>query len=616
MRARKPGCGVRDEMAGYLERRILTSFLRSRGIDPGILERFYGEEFDVPDDDVLFFCEKPTIWDVLEQFERTFDERQKKFRGVALTPRFVVDYINERVILENEKEVPSIIDPACGSGVFLIDALFKLKEKTGKSYRDLVEGYIWGIDIDPRAVRRAKIMLSLVVFEHEGEFPRVLNIFTGNSLDRGFLSESLGRRRFSAVVGNPPYVRIQNLNEELREIVKRWSFSRGDTDMFIPFFELGIELLEDGGKVGYITPNSYFTSKAGRELRRFLQKGKLIEEIVDFDHHQIFDGLTTYTAITIVSKRRRKYFIFKKIEDASQITNLRKVRGRKINFGELDFTKWNLSKDRRIVRVMERAPYKLKDVADIRVGIATLADRVFIIDETIEDKGYFVKRFDGVDFLIEKEITKEIIKASIIKSEDDIRRNKRRIIFPYKKAEGRYVLLLEDELRNMYPKTYDYLLSCRDVLMRRDRGKRSYDSWFAFGRSQGINSTFGKKILTPPMAPSPTFVICDKEDATFYSGYGIFPKREPFTDLLVLKKILNSGVVRRYIENTSRSYRGGWKSYSKIFLADIGLPEMDEEHIRYLREESDQRLVDEFLEELYDRTQARRFLIVELRTPS
>ncbi|MEO0088220.1 MAG: N-6 DNA methylase, partial [candidate division WOR-3 bacterium] len=348
----------------------------------------------------------------------TIDENYRKLNGAVYTPLFVVDYINKKVILENDTTNIKVIDPACGSGVFLIDALFKLKEKTKKSYKELVENYIYGIDIDPRAVKRTKILLSLVVFEKEGKIPDKLNIYNGNSLDRSFLKNFLKNEKFNAVVGNPPYVRIQNLDENTRELIRKyWRFVRGDTDIFIPFIELGIELLEENGKMGYITPNSYFTTYAGKELRKFLQQNGLIEEIVDFDDYQVFEGLTTYTAITIISKKRKRYFVFKKIKN-SKVIDLENLKGEKVYYNELNFIKWNLvaTRDKKLISMVENAPYKLKDIADIRVGLATLADDVYIIEDPIEEEEYFIKIFKGKKFLIEKEITKEIIKASILKT--------------------------------------------------------------------------------------------------------------------------------------------------------------------------------------------------------
>jgi len=233
------------------------------------------------------------------------------------------------------------------------------------------------------------------------------------------------------------------------------------------------------------------------------------------------------------------------------------------------------------------------------VGLATLADRVYILENLEEEGEYFIKYFNGNKFLIEKEITKEIIKVSIVKSEKNILKNKRRIIFPYKKVNDRYVIINEEELKEKFPETFKYLLFCKDILIKRDKGKKEYETWYAYGRTQGINTTFGKKILTPPMALNPTFVVCEKEDATFYSGYGIFPKIKPFTDLYLLKKILNSEIMKIYIETVAKSYQGGWKSYSKTFIKNFGLPKLSDEQVEFLREEKDQKAISNFLKEVY-----------------
>ncbi len=101
------------------------------------------------------------------------------------------------------------------------------------------------------------------------------------------------------------------------------------------------------------------------------------------------------------------------------------------------------------------------------------------------------------------------------------------------------------------------------------------------------------------MALNPTFVVCEKEDTTFYSGYGIFPKIEPFTDLYLLRKILNSKIMKIYIENVSKSYQGGWKSYSKLFLMNFGIPHLSQEQVNFLRKEESKDIIDSFLEEVY-----------------
>ena len=398
------------------EQEILKKYLISKNLDyEYFLSKFYpkieisAELFETP-------TETLTIWEIIKKFETTIEERFKKLNGAFYTPYFVVDYINTRVILENSDKDIKVIDPACGSGVFLVDALLKLKPKLKKSYKELVEENIFGIDIDPRAVKRTEILLSLLVFEQEKSIPDRFNIYNGNSLDKDFLRKTLSGLKFPAIVGNPPYVRIQNLEDETKKIIRKyWKFIQGDTDIFIPFIELGIELMQENGKMGYITPNSYFTTHAGKNLRRFLQINKYIQELVDFNHYQVFEGITTYTTITIISKEPKTYFILKRVRNEEETKNLDNVESEKIYFRELNPEKWVLvsDKEKEIITMIENSHYKLKDIADIRVGLATLADKVYTIENPEEKGKYLVKFFAGEKFLIEKEITKEIIKVSI-----------------------------------------------------------------------------------------------------------------------------------------------------------------------------------------------------------
>ena len=76
--------------------------------------------------------------------------------------------------------------------------------------------------------------------------------------------------------------------------------------MYISFFELGFNLLNETGKLGYITPNTYFKTETAKALRYYLMEKKIIKKIIDFNHHQVFDDATTYSAITILDKSWRQ----------------------------------------------------------------------------------------------------------------------------------------------------------------------------------------------------------------------------------------------------------------------------------------------------------------------
>lgn len=103
------------------------------------------------------------------------------------------------------------------------------------------------------------------------------------------------------VIGNPPYVRVHNLNDNFNS-VKNYLFGNGGmTDLYIIFYEIGIKMLNQTGILSYITPSSFFTSVAGTNMRNYLLDNNLIESICDLKHFQAFNA-TTYTTIVCLNK--------------------------------------------------------------------------------------------------------------------------------------------------------------------------------------------------------------------------------------------------------------------------------------------------------------------------
>jgi type II restriction/modification system DNA methylase subunit YeeA len=102
------------------------------------------------------------------------------------------------------------------------------------------------------------------------------------------------------VIGNPPYIRIHDLKLDYR----KYSFtSEGMSDLYLIFFELSIKMLNATGEIIYITPNSFFTSNAAKKFREYLVENNLLKKIINLGHFNPFKGITTYPAITLISKQ-------------------------------------------------------------------------------------------------------------------------------------------------------------------------------------------------------------------------------------------------------------------------------------------------------------------------
>jgi type I restriction-modification system DNA methylase subunit len=582
---------------GFSKNEILNHFLRN--VDEKDQEKIRGivqkEKVDLD------------LESLIRMFELLIDPEYRKLNGAFYTPDFIVNYINNSVI--SSRNDARICDPACGSGAFLVNATRKISKITKRPVTEVIEKNIFGVDIDPRSVKRTKLLLTLLALQNKEDRKSIdFNIKVGDSLDpkafkwrQEFSQVFYEKGGFDSVIGNPPYVRIQNLDLDVKnKIQETWqTASEGNIDLYIPFFELGVELLNENGILGYISPNTYFTSRAGRRLRDFLRKNSLIDNILDFNHIQVFQDVTTYTCITRLSKSKKKGFEYRRMHQPGEISDLSKISFSNLKYSDLASNRWNLldDHDREIIQKIENAGTPLGHLARISVGLATLRDEIFILENPKKKGTYYVKQYKGKDFVIESNITKSIIKGNVIKSDKDVRRIRRRIIFPYRRTKKGPAIIPEETLGKRYPETYKYLRAVKKDLAKRDKGRKKYPAWYAYGRSQGLDTSFGQKILTPTMALWPTFVITRNRNATFYSGYGIYPNEgSPFyTRPEALANILNSDIMRFYIDKTSKVYQGNWKSYAKAFIHNFSIPNLTNEEISMLDQETDREKIEQFL---------------------
>jgi hypothetical protein len=203
-----------------------------------------------------------------------------------------------------------------------------------------------------------------------------------------------------------------------------------------------------------------------------------------------------------------------------------------------------------------------------------------------------------------------VYKISDFKTQSDILQNARRIIFPYK-VNGSASIIDEDIFQVKYPYCYEYLLSVKDELLARDKGKVKYNPFYAWGRTQGL-TRWGKKILNPTFSQHPRFLVVEDEEALFTNGYGIFFKESSHNDSLfgthslssiknidVVQKVLNSDIMHYYISRTSVAIEGGYPCYQKNFIEKFTIPELSHREVSELRSLSDRIGINMFLADKY-----------------
>jgi methylase of polypeptide subunit release factors len=591
-----------------LERHLIYSYLTNNKIDyskNSILADYFKDFEQIPQ---LYFDTSAlpisTIKELENHLELIIPVTDRKFNGAFFTPDYIIDFIINEV---QPQEKHKNLDPSCGCGAFLVGLTDYYKRTFNKSIKKIIQENIYGSDILEYNIHRAKLILTIYALQNGEQLSeKDFNLYHQDSLKANW------ENQFDNIVGNPPYVKFQDLTDENRTyLTKHWTTVEGGTfNLYFAFFELGYKLLKSTGKLGYITPNNYFTSLSGESIRKYFQDKKCVTRIIDFSHKKVFDA-QTYTALTFLNKQENDAITFDRIKDGySPEQFLPNANGSPNYIKDLNFKKWRLLKtdEQQNIKTIETIGKPIGKLFDICVGIATLKDEIFFIDGTKTKNGCYLKTTENGTFEIEKGAVKSVYKISDFKTQEESEQNTRKIIFPYIIKKGIATAIPENDFKNKFPKCYAYFLTEKENLLARDKGKVNFDPFFVWGRTQGLTRT-GKKILNPTFSLHPRFLLVEEHEAFFTNGYGLFFREPEIQSLFnepinpisklenidVVQKILNSCVMDYYVTKTSVAIEGGYPCYQKNFIEKFTIPELTEDEIELIRSLKDPVEIDEFL---------------------
>ena len=600
----------------------------------------------------------------------------KKSGGVCYTPTFVVNYIVdstfESLKIKNTGETIEklikykFLDPSCGSGSFLVKLFSRLiqaahtvpEKKSIKSTspsfsqkKQLLKNCVFGIDIDASAVEITKLSLILKLLEGEDQLILFAGIFmpelsgnirTGNSLIEPkdlssitdieikqktkplewstFQRDIEAQEGFSAIIGNPPYVRNQVFREfysEQADILagKYKSYESGNVDLYLPFVEKSLQLLKKDGIFSYIMPHRFWNADYGKALRNYIRDNYKLKEILNYRAEQVFDGVTIYTAIMSIQASQAKksykfrYFEGKPLIGPDPITKLAtevKLRGsedQKIIFEELSS------------EILNEDDWFFAPNA-IREKIIKLEEGSIPFSDFVSDAGLYQGVISGGDELLfkkeewsEKPLNKYIVK--LLKGSRDMKaftkpEIKEYLIYPYNLSGNAARLASLDEIRAESPEIADRLEASEDSLRLRvslkTKAKRNQDledfpdrfdkdedgnliwkylgdDYYKYVRNQALSSPKKSKVLVPSLFKRPTFIPdIDGEYVTSGSGSGggggyIFTlKDEYLNELKSLVAILGSDLLKLWFERRGDLFQGYYIGVDKANLKNVPIP--------------------------------------------
>lgn len=501
-----------------------------------------------------------------------------------------------------------IVDPACGSGVFLVMAFDFMKAELNRVNdkvaamrgvgsaapglfdpdSEILTNNLFGVDVNSESVEIAKLSLWVKTARRGKTLDSLdKNLKVGDSLieDSNFAYLSHGftwstafpdifaEGGFDIVLGNPPYVRQEFLGTMKPYLKDRFEVYHGVADLYCYFFERGLRLLKQGGRLGYISSSTFFKTSSGQPLRNFLRKKATLETVVDFGDLQVFEGVTTYAAILTIRREAPSsahatcFWNVDALPEANFRATFEKTAEKYPQAG-LSADSWELESP--VLKALREKIVTGKESLKVKYGsalygIKTGRNEAFIIDRSARDK-----------LISEDAKSAEVLKPWL--EGKDLKRWR---------AETRdlWIILFEkgwtnsrfgngDEAAHWQNLSKTYPAICRilepysEVCRKRtDKG----DYWWELRACDYYEAFENPKIVYKDIASSTPFFIDEENNYLANTGYFL-----PVAQWNLLA-YLNSTVFWFCYLSMSSQIRGGFVRFFSIFLEKMPVPSANSE---------------------------------------
>jgi len=529
------------------------------------------------------------------------DTSRRYERGIHYTPAPIVDYLVNTVLDRafagrsiDEIKGLRILDPSCGCGGFLIAALRhvlrRLDNHAGgandsrnswlQERFDVLGGMLFGIDIDEQAVAWTNRLLLLAVWEASvvesqqmsQQRALVLPDLRRNIVCQSFLDvepDSL-HGHVDTIIGGPPFVRLRELYKSQREQMSRYrqqfrSARHGQFDLYMLFIEKALNVLVDGGCLGFSVSNSFIRTLGGDKIRRIIAQRSRVIEIVEFEDKEVYPEAVTQIAMLSLAKstvlhQSSRHVLVKGVGNIrAKLNNL--LYG---NIGlasdlvthdmpshAFDWPDWHLLSHEDAVwlahiRLVGRPLEQF--LVGIGQGLNTGADDVFLMREvgrTFKQVVFGRSRVDDKTYRLEGDATRTVIRGRYIKGYQTPKSHDL-CIFPYDSA-GR--VLLEDDLKTNFPHAYQYLMHYRPRLAERP----ATDSvpWYAACHKMPDFFQCSPKLVSSKISSSSGFTLTDNPIIVCHNSVVVIAPDASKIDPHYLLGILNSNIFWRFIRLTT-----------------------------------------------------------------
>ncbi len=487
-------------------------------------------------------------------------------KGQIYTKPEVVEFMITSIGLNSSEDFNNarILEPSCGEGEFVVALVRRmLSSFVKKPNINKLKGMILAIDFVSSSMEITRSKVKAVLIGHGYKEDDVVILLDDWLKCGDFLLADI-KGKFTHVIGNPPYIRVENVPRSLLfEYRKRFSTMTDRADIYVAFYEKALNLLEKNGKLSFICTDRWTKNTYGKSLRKLISDKYGLELFIDLYGIDAFEKhVMTYPAITQISKRYCEETIIKRQtsfspDEANEI--LEDFKGQKTSLQKRkgivkEDKPWLLGSADEIalIRKLEAKYPSLENAGcKVYIGAATGANNIYIVDH--DQKQYF-----------------ESCRAIPTITAFELRKGKI-------DWQGKYIINTYDEngviQLEEFPKLKSYLVKHKEILQKRHVAKNDHNRWFKTIDRVYEERAQSEKLLIPDISNDPV-VIYDKGD--YHPNNSIYYVCSTDWNLHALRVILLSNITKLFITTYSTKIAKGYLRFQSQHLRKICLPLWDD----------------------------------------
>lgn len=468
--------------------------------------------------------------------------------GVVLTKNAVVEKMLDLtgyVPTENLSKT-RIIEPAAGEGAFALPILRRLFESSQNYNFDFQKALsqVQFFELDEKSMKILKENVKNLLQE--------FNAFTTEKMfEQGdFLEKTV--EKSDIVIGNPPYVRHENIPKLKKEFYRRnFKTFTHRSDIYIAFFEKGLSLLKKGGKLSFICSNRWLKNQYGEQLRKLISRHFWLREVIDLEEVDVFEeSVIAYPAITTIFKTKKntptQYFKLSNLNDLLLFSN----KNQPTSLLNLDSKNWFVKKSGQ-TKLDENLDSIINQGFKIGIGVATGKDSVFI-------------KKDFKNF-VEEELLLPILLSKDLRG-GELNWQGNYLLNPFDK-QG-FLIDLEK-----YPKAKAFFHQNEEALKNRYVAKKNPKKWYKTIDKIDSKLVRKPKILLPDISGNKSLFI---DEGKFYPHHNLyFITGKSTEELMVLAAILMSDFIKNQLNEVSTKMNGGYVRWQSQNLKKLRVPKIN-----------------------------------------